>query len=100
MTDEAKVEDNHQVQEEVKEEPKTEDKVVAYKNKYSSRRTFKLNFWGEEWKDCFIVFKSVPVREFRELAQAKLFAKSPVEVTDITLQFLRDHFINGTVFNS
>ncbi len=68
--------------------------------KFISVRTFKLEFLGTEWKDCFIKLSSVSIKESRELIQLKLGGKTPLEVTEITLKFLNNHFLSGNAYDS
>jgi hypothetical protein len=68
--------------------------------KFISIKTFKLDFLGEEWKDCFLKFSSVSINENKELIKAKLGTKSAEEVVDVTMKFLADHFISGNAYDS
>ena len=68
--------------------------------KFISEKTFSLKSLGEAWKDCFIKFSSVSIKESRGLIQLKLGSKTPLEVSDITVKFLKDHFISGNAYDS
>ena len=69
-------------------------------SKFIAERVFKLDFLGESWKECFITFSSVSIKEARELVQNKLGTKTPEEVIDITLAFFQKHFISGNAYDS
>ena len=68
--------------------------------KFISRRHFSLDFFGDEWKDCFIVFSSLSVNESRALMTQKLQSKEAQEVIDISIKLLGDHFLEGVAFDS
>lgn len=68
--------------------------------KFISKRTFKLDFLGKEWKDCYIIFSSITMKENSELVRAKLAEKNPEEIDKISQKFLADHFIEGVGFDS
>lgn len=64
--------------------------------KFIATRHFSLTFLGEEWKDCFIIFRSLSVNEARELMKQKLTGKDPAEIITVSLNLLKTHFIKGT----
>lgn len=68
--------------------------------KFISRRHFSLDFFGDEWKDCFVVLSSLSVNESRELMAQKLQSKEAQEVIDISITLLKDHFLEGVAFDS
>jgi len=68
--------------------------------KFVTERVFRLEFLGDEWKDCFIKFTSVSINEARDLASSKLTGKSTEEIVNTTLQFFRDHFISGNAYDA
>lgn len=68
--------------------------------KFYTKRIFKLDFLGQEWKDCFITFTSVSIKETRQLIKQKLGKKSADEIMSITTKFFEDHFIDGVVYDA
>ena len=67
---------------------------------FVSRRHFSLDIFGEEWKDCFIVFSSMSVNESRELMAKKIQTKEPQEIIDISIELLKKHFLEGAGYDS
>lgn len=67
--------------------------------RFVSRRQFQLDFLGDEWKDCYIRFSSLTVKEVRELAAQKVETKTDVEVSELTSKLLREHFIEGVGYD-
>ena len=68
--------------------------------KFISRRHFSLDLFGDEWKDCFVIFGSLSVNESRALMAQKLQSKEAQEVIDISIKLLGDHFLEGVGFDS
>lgn len=60
------------------------------------KRRVSLDFLGEDYKDCFLTFKSTPVGKFEEL-QAKMatFEDKPAGSITFILNLLKDNFIVG-----
>ncbi len=69
-------------------------------SKYSRRRTFKLDFLGKEWENCFIIFSSVSTKEYRDLMAKKIGQQEDEKIIEISVQFLKDHFIEGAAYNN
>jgi hypothetical protein len=38
--------------------------------KFAIRKTVKLDFLGEEYKDAYLVFKTIPIKEYANLLPA------------------------------
>jgi hypothetical protein len=70
------------------------------KPKFVVNKTFKLDYLGKDWKDCFILFESTSIRENNDFTRLKITSKSAKQQQEIILQFLRDHFIEGVGFDS
>lgn len=68
--------------------------------KFVVERTFSLAWLGDQWKDCFIKFQSVSIRENTELISHKLGSQAAEEIVKVTTKFLQDHFIDGVAFDS
>ena len=63
------------------------------------RRTFKLDFLGEEWKDCYIRYTRITMSEILEFSkqEAKVEDDSDAKkVFDLASTLMAKHFIDGT----
>lgn len=67
--------------------------------RFISSRKFSLDFLGEEWKECFINFNAISVKEMRELIEQNLGKKTPGEITDTSIEMLKVHFIDGVAYD-
>jgi len=67
--------------------------------KFVSKRMFSLDFLGDQWKDSFIFFSALSIKESRELMNKKLTTREPGEIIEITLKLLQDHFISGVAYS-
>jgi len=68
-------------------------------SRFVSRRILNLDFLGDNWKDCFITFTSLTVKEARDLMAKKLQSKEPEAIVDETVAMLKEHFIEGSAFD-
>jgi len=68
-------------------------------SRFVSKRILNLDFLGDNWKDCFVSFNSMTVREARDLMAKKLQSKEPEAIVDETLIMLKEHFIEGAAFD-
>lgn len=69
-------------------------------SKFISRRHFSLDLFGEEWKDCFVVFSSLSVAQSRELLAQKLQSREAQEIVDVSVELLKEHFIEGVGYDA
>ena len=67
--------------------------------KFVSRRHLSLDFLGDEWKDCFIVFSSLSINQNRDLIKQKMGGKDPEDIMAVSIKLLQDHFIEGAGFD-
>jgi hypothetical protein len=69
-------------------------------SKFISKRILSLKFLGKEWENCFLAFSSLTVKESRVLMVSKIQSKEPAKIIDLTLDLLREHFLEGNGYDS
>lgn len=71
------------------------------KKRFIVRKRLSLDFFGEDWQDCFIEFTPITYKEANELANLgetnaeNLSNEQREKLAKQTLQLLKDHFISG-----
>lgn len=85
-----------------KQSPKTIKKFVVFK-------TYKLDFLGSEWQDCFLKFKSISYEDSLNLRKTYdlVYTKEQImkdpevekKVATNTLKFLKDYYVDGLGFD-
>lgn len=62
--------------------------------KFFIKKRISLSFLGEDYKDSYIVFKTVPVAEYEVLFK-KNTELTNIEATSLALSVIKDKFIEG-----
>lgn len=57
------------------------------------KKTIRLGFLGEKYKDDYLVFKAVPVKDFESLMEKT--PDSNIQATKFICKVLKDKFIEG-----
>lgn len=64
--------------------------------KFAIKKRISLEFLGTEYKDAFLVFKSIPIKDFKEIVKeidkTEDDSKTSLEVIS---KYLQDYFIEG-----
>lgn len=68
--------------------------------KFVTEKTFKLDYLGPNWKDCYIKFESTTINETRELIQMQMSGKPALEISDFVMAFFAKHFIDGVGYDA
>jgi len=68
--------------------------------KFITERVYKLDYLGEKWKDCFIKFESMSIKDNLELLERKNQSKDAIEIQHVTTEFFQRKLISGTVYDS
>ena len=64
------------------------------------RKRLSLDFLGDEYKDSYLVFRSIPVADFTPMIKKiKEIGENSVKAYPVVLQYLKDYFIEGEVFD-
>lgn len=75
--------------------------MATKKQRFVVRKRLSLDFFGDDWKDCYINFTPVTYREANELTALKdidakkLSDKEREKLAEQTLNMLKDHFVDG-----
>lgn len=71
--------------------------------KFNISRKYSLESLGESWKDCFVEFTPVTIREVQDITElAKVDPDNVKSVTGATgtlIELLKKHFVGGKAIN-
>lgn len=60
------------------------------------KKRISLDFLGDEYKEAYLEFTSVPIREYQKLlADSRKTADDPVKSVEFMANFLSDRFVGG-----
>lgn len=60
------------------------------------KKRVSLEFLGEDYKDAYLTFKSIPVKEYEQIQEkAKGFEKDEAGSITFILDLLKEHFLEG-----
>lgn len=75
--------------------------MTAKKQRFVVRKKLSLDFFGDDWAECYINFTPVTYREANELTALKdvdatnLTDEQREQLAGQTLDMLKDHFVDG-----
>jgi hypothetical protein len=64
--------------------------------KFAIRKTVKLDFLGDEYKDAYLVFKTIPIKEYANLLPAiNQMEEDRIKSSEKVIEIIKDKFIAG-----
>ncbi len=60
------------------------------------RKRVALDFLGEDYKDAYLVFRSIPVDDYDELLKKTEEANDSISNMSVTINTLKDYFLSGS----
>lgn len=61
------------------------------------KKKVSLEFLGDEYKDSYILFKVIPISEYRELIPKIDAVEKRLDLIELMLEVLKDKFIEGKI---